>query len=165
MTTEAICRNCGKPIYHSTYRDTPGSTPEPDYDPGADPVAWRHTGGYASCPTSFATPRPKIVVLCGSTRFKDVWAAENLRLTMEGNVVLSVGGFAHADAGGHAEEVWGEDVKQKLDALHKEKILIADEVLVLNVGGYIGSSTRSEIEFAHAVGKPVTYLEKEHANA
>ncbi|MDE2105440.1 MAG: hypothetical protein KGL39_49895 [Patescibacteria group bacterium] len=49
--------------------------------------------------------------------------------------------------------------KAALDELHKRKIDLADEVLVLNVGGYIGDSTRSEIEYAHSIGVPVRYLE------
>jgi hypothetical protein len=75
--------------------------------------------------------------------------------------VLSVGFYPHASAEhGHGEGV-GHDSTEKvaLDELHKRKIDLADEVLVLNVGGYIGSSTRSEIEYAEKLGRPVRYLE------
>ena len=103
--------------------------------------------------------RPKIVCLCGSTRFKEAFDRANYELTMEGSIVLSVGFFVHrSDA--HGENV-GCTLEQKvaLDELHKRKIDLADEVFVLNVGGYIGDSTRSEIAYAEAHGKPVRYLE------
>lgn len=51
------------------------------------------------------------------------------------------------------------DYKEKADQLHKQKIELADEVFILNVGGYIGESTRSEIEHAMKIGKPIKYLE------
>lgn len=104
--------------------------------------------------------RPKIITLCGSTRFHDEFVRANYELTMRGAIVLSVGFFPHA-----AQEVHGEGVgatsaeKEALDLLHKKKIKMSDEVFVLNVGGYLGSSTRSEIAYAHRVGVPVRYLE------
>lgn len=103
---------------------------------------------------------PEIVVLCGSTRFKDAFDEANYRETMDGRIVLSVGFFMHATGNRHGNGV-GATPEQKiaLDELHKRKIDLADSVLVLNVGGYIGESTRSEIEYAIAHGKPVRYLE------
>jgi hypothetical protein len=98
--------------------------------------------------------RYKIITLCGSTRFKDEFIAEQKRLTLEGNIVISVGLFGHAGD----EEVWLEKTKVMLDDMHKRKIDLADEIFVINVGGYIGSSTRSEIEYAIKAGKPVRYL-------
>lgn len=98
--------------------------------------------------------RPTIVCLCGSTRFKDEFVAQNARLTMEGKIVLSVGFFGHRDT-----RQITEIEKRALDELHKRKIDLADEVFVLSVGGYVGDSTRSEIAYAQQVGKPVTYLE------
>lgn len=110
----------------------------------------------------FAEPAPDIVVLCGSTRFYDDFQRANYNLTMSGKIVLSVGFYPHSstEAGGHGEGV-GHDSpeKVKLDELHKRKIDLADSVYVLNVGGYIGDSTRSEIEYAKSIGRPVTYLE------
>ncbi len=97
----------------------------------------------------------RVVTLCGSTRFKDAFTEAQKRLTLEGNIVISVGLFGHAGD----EEVWTEGVKEMLDDMHKRKIDMADEIFVINVGGYIGSSTRSEIEYAEASGKPVRYLE------
>lgn len=112
-------------------------------------------------------PRPVITVLCGSTRFYDAFQEANYRLTMAGQIVLSVGFYPHAQAEhGHGEGV-GYDSAEKvaLDELHKRKIDLADGVLVLNVGGYIGESTRGEIEYAERAGKPVAYLETKIDNA
>lgn len=104
---------------------------------------------------------PTVTVLCGSTRFYDEFQAANYRLTMAGHIVLSVGFYPHAKTEhGHGEGV-GHDSAEKvaLDELHKRKIDLADRVLVLNVGGYIGESTRGEIEYAELVGRPIEYLE------
>jgi hypothetical protein len=104
---------------------------------------------------------PEIVVLCGSTHFYDEFQEANYDLTMQGKIVLSVGFYPHSKAKhGHGEGV-GHDSAEKvaLDELHKRKIDLADRVLVINVGGYIGPSTRSEIDYAIEHGKPVDYLE------
>ena len=104
----------------------------------------------------------RVITLCGSTRFKDAFMEVQKRLTLEGNIVISVGLFGHSGD----NEVWegmSEDTvtetKEMLDDMHKRKIDMADEIYVINVGGYIGSSTRSEIEYAEATGKGVRYLE------
>jgi hypothetical protein len=112
----------------------------------------------------FRGDRPTIVVLCGSTRFYDAFQKANYELTMRGEIVLSVGFYPHAtEQGGHGEGV-GHDSDEKiaLDELHKRKIDLADEVYVLNVGGYVGDSTKSEIEYADALGKPLRCLEPQH---
>ena len=103
-----------------------------------------------------------VVTLCGSTRFKDEFMQAQKRLTLEGKIVISVGLFGHSGD----SEVWdGMDegtltkTKEMLDDMHKRKIDMADGIYVINVGGYIGSSTRSEIEYALAHGKTVEYLE------
>ena len=98
----------------------------------------------------------KVITLCGSTRFKDAFMETQKRLTLEGNIVISVGLFGHSGD----EEVWTEGTKEMLDDMHKRKIDMADEIYVINVGGYIGYSTRSEIEYATAKGMPVRYLEE-----
>lgn len=105
----------------------------------------------------------KVITLCGSTRFKDEFMESQKRLTLEGNIVISVGLFGHA---GDAE-VWENmdegtltKTKEMLDDMHKRKIDMADEIYVINVGGYIGSSTKSEIEYANATGKGIRYLEE-----
>ncbi|HCI83034.1 MAG TPA: hypothetical protein DHV79_00090 [Lachnospiraceae bacterium] len=98
----------------------------------------------------------KVITLCGSTRFKDAFLEAQKRLTLEGNIVISVGLFGHSGD----DEVLTESIKQMLDDMHKRKIDMADEIFVINVGGYIGDSTRSEIEYAKASGKTIRYLEK-----
>lgn len=105
-------------------------------------------------------PSPEIICLCGSTRFYNAFQQANYEQTMQGKIVLSVGFYPHAQEQAHGQVV-GCTAEQKaaLDDLHKRKIDLADSVLVLNVGGYIGESTRSEIVYAKAHGKPVHYLE------
>ena len=98
------------------------------------------------------------MTLCGSTRFKDEYLAVQKRLTLEGNIVISVGLFGHSGD----DEVWTEGTKAMLDDMHKRKIDMADEIFVINVGGYIGESTRSEIEYARTYGKVVKYLGSRH---
>ena len=97
----------------------------------------------------------KVITLCGSTRFKDAFLEVQKRLTLEGNIVISVGLFGHSGA----NEAWVEGTKEMLDDMHKRKIDMADEIFVINVGGYIGDSTRSEIEYAKKTGKSIHYLE------
>ena len=80
---------------------------------------------------------------------------EQKRLTLEGNIVISVGLFGRSGD----NEIWTEGTKEMLDDMHKRKTNMADEIFVINVGGYTGSSTRSEIEYATATGKPVKFLE------
>ncbi|WP_246610662.1 hypothetical protein [Nonomuraea rhizosphaerae] len=114
------------------------------------------------CPASAHT-RPTIVCLCGSTRFFDEFRRQNLRLTLAGQIVLSIGCDTKADADLAEIAALGNpgdlaQVKNNLDQLHRDKIRLADEVLVLNVGGYIGESTRAEIAYATELGKPVHYL-------
>ena len=96
-----------------------------------------------------------VITLCSSTRFKDQFLEAQKRLTLEGNIVISVGLFGHSGD----DEVWTEGTKEMLDDMHKRKIDMADAIYVINVGGYIGESTRSEIEYAKRNGKEVRYLE------
>ena len=97
-----------------------------------------------------------VITLCGSTRFKVQFLEVQKRLTLEGNIVISVGLFGHSGD----DEVWTEGTKEMLDDMHKRKIDMADAIYVINVGGYIGESTRSEIEYAKRNGKEVRYLEE-----
>lgn len=106
---------------------------------------------------------PKIVCLCGSTRFKKEFEQANKNETVAGNIVLSVGCFPHTDNGVSPENALGEEIKKNLDELHKRKIDLADEIFVLNVGGYIGESTRSEIDYAQNHCKVIRYLEAEQS--
>lgn len=100
---------------------------------------------------------PQIVCLCGSTRFMDAFHEAGWQLTLDGHIVLSVGVCKHAEH--HGGEALGEDVAARLDKLHFCKIDLADWVLILNVNGYIGESTRRELEYAQALRKRVTFLE------
>ena len=99
--------------------------------------------------------RFKVITLCGSTRFKDEFLETQKRLTLGGNIVISVGLFGHSGD----DEVWKEGTKEMLDNMHKRKIDMSDGIFVINVGGYIGESTRSEIDYAIKNGKTVEYLE------
>ncbi|MET9230069.1 hypothetical protein [Lentzea sp. NPDC003310] len=92
--------------------------------------------------------RPEIVCLCGSTRFTAEMRAANRDLTFAGIIVV---------APGEADEVVTAEQKAALDALHLRKIDLADRVLVVNPGGYVGESTCREIAYARATGKPVSF--------
>ncbi len=105
-----------------------------------------------------------VITLCGSTRFKKEFMEVQKRLTLEGNIVISVGLFGHSGD----QEVWGgmdegilSKTKEMLDDMHKRKIDMADFIYVINVGGYIGESTKSEIEYAKMHDKEVKYLEEQ----
>lgn len=109
----------------------------------------------------------KVITLCGSTRFKDEFLKTQKELTLKGNIVISVGLFGHSGD----KEVWDNmtegaftKTKEMLDDMHKRKIDMADEIYVINVGGYIGESTKSEIEYAKKQGKKVNYLERLNDN-
>ena len=97
----------------------------------------------------------KVITLCGSTKFKDDFIREQKRLSLEGNIVISVGMFGHSGDG----EVWNDGIKEMLDDMHKRKIDMADEIFVINKNGYIGTSTKSEIEYAIKTNKKVNYME------
>ena len=97
----------------------------------------------------------KVITLCGSTKFKDAYLKAQKDLTLQGNIVISVGLFGHSGD----DEVWTEGTKEMLDNMHKRKIDMADEIFVINVGGYIGDSTRFEIDYAIEHGKKIRYLE------
>ncbi|MEU7484864.1 hypothetical protein [Streptomyces sp. NPDC042319] len=94
--------------------------------------------------------RPEIVCICGSTRFVDEMRAANRDLTFTDAIVL---------APGEAGELITNEQKTALDALHLRKIDLADRVLVVNPGGYIGESTSREIAYAHATGKPISFTD------
>lgn len=104
--------------------------------------------------------RAKVITLCGSTRFKSDFESWNSRLTLEGNVVISVGVFGHGYHPYHREK-YLDPKKPMLDRLHLQKIDMADEIFVIDPGGYIGESTAREIEYAKATGKPVRRLSEE----
>ena len=96
----------------------------------------------------------KVITLCGSTRFKDDFMRVQKELSLAGNIVISVGLFGHSGD----NEAWTEGTKEMLEDMHKRKIDMADEIFVINPNGYIGSSTKSEIEYAEKTGKKVNYM-------
>ena len=103
-----------------------------------------------------------VITVCGSTRFKNEFLMAQKRLALEGNIVISVGLFGHSGD----QEVWENmdegaltKTKEMLDDMHKRKIDMSDGIFVIDKGGYIGDSTKSEIEYAKAHGKYIDYLE------
>lgn len=110
--------------------------------------------------------KPTVVTLCGSTRFSKEFTEWQLKETLAGHIVLTIGCNMRTD-----QEVFGQCppeelrlIKARLDILHLHKIAMSDEILVLNVGGYIGESTEREIEYAKSIGVRVRYLESQQAN-
>lgn len=101
--------------------------------------------------------RPTIVCLCGSTRFAEVFNRVGEAETLAGHIIVRPEVVTYSSDRDPQKVAPG--VKTMLDELHKRKIDLADEVLVLNVNGYIGDSTRSEVAYAIAHGKPVRWLE------
>lgn len=104
--------------------------------------------------------KPNIICLCGSSRFIESFAVLAWEFEKDGNICLGLHYLPPSyptHVPDHLAEA--EGVREQMDELHKRKIDLADEVFVINVNGYIGESTRSEIEYAIAHGKPVKYLE------
>lgn len=100
----------------------------------------------------------RVITLCGSTKFKKEFLQVQKELTLQGNIVISVGLFGHSGD----NEVWTEGTKAMLDDMHKRKIDMADAIYVINPGGYIGESTRSEILYAQQHCKIVEYLDPDY---
>lgn len=107
---------------------------------------------------------PIVVCLCGSTRFSDAFREANLNETLAGRIVLTIGCDMKNDAELFANLPATDLARMKaaLDALHMHKVEMADEVLILNVDGYVGESTRRELDYARALGKVIRWLEPEH---
>ena len=96
----------------------------------------------------------KIITLCGSTKFKKEFEEINKKLTLEGNIVLSLGVFSHTDG----EQLSDEQIKMLKD-IHKQKIAMSDEIFVINKNSYIGNGLKEEIEYAKQLNKGISYLE------
>lgn len=92
-----------------------------------------------------------VITLCGSSKFKDEFIKVQKELSLKGYLVLSLGLFGHSGD----EEAW--EKKDLLDKVHTKKIDISSSVFVIDVGGYIGESTRREIDYARRYGKKVYY--------
>lgn len=157
MTRPTGAFGCGALVFEETRGDgapalrasTAGGsarlTPEDAEEVAAALTAWVRTA-------TAGRDRPRIVVLCGSTKFKREFEEVNRRLTLAGMIVVAPGVFGHADG-----ITLTEDVKARLDGLHLRKIDLADWVYVVSPNGYIGDSTRGEIGYAEAAGKPIMY--------
>lgn len=102
----------------------------------------------------------KVITLCGSTRFKEQFMQVQKELTLKGYIVISVCFFGHSGDAKNMDEETFAKTKEMLDDIHKRKIDMADEIFVINVNGYIGESTKSEIKYAQETGKVVNYLEQ-----
>ena len=97
----------------------------------------------------------KIITLCGSIKFKDEFLKVQEELTLKGNIVLTPNFFDRIK-----KENIDDKTKEMLDEMHKQKIDMSDAIFVINQNGYIGDSTKSEIEYAKAQNKEIIYLEK-----
>ncbi|MFF0560799.1 hypothetical protein [Streptomyces sp. NPDC004266] len=102
---------------------------------------------------------PRIVVICGSTRFMTEMAEADVRETEAGKIVVKPGCDMKTPHALWSDPVEAEALKVRLDDLHRAKIRLGDEVLV--VGDYIGDSTRAEIAYARSLGKPVRFTHPE----
>ncbi|MEU9646137.1 hypothetical protein [Streptomyces sp. NPDC048188] len=102
---------------------------------------------------------PHIVVICGSTRFMTEMNEADLRETKAGKIVVKPGIDMKAPHELSSDPAAAEALKARLGALHRAKIRLADEVLV--VGDYIGDSTRAEIAYARSLGKPLQFTHPE----
>ncbi|WP_430787061.1 hypothetical protein [Actinoplanes sp. G11-F43] len=140
--------------------ELPGADGEPLVaDPAGPRPDWSAALGLARAVLTHRDPapavagvRPKTVTICGSTRFRTAMTAVNYRLTLAGAIVLAPGVF------GHDGDPLTDDDKNRLDTLHLRKIDASDEIVVVNVGGYIGESTRAEIAYARSRRIMVTFL-------
>jgi hypothetical protein len=105
--------------------------------------------------------KPKVICLCGSTRFTSQMLIKQWELTKQGYVVLSWCALPndYFNDGDTTHIGDKEGVKVIVDEVHKRKIDLADEILVINVNDYIGDSTKSEVEYAMRNNKPVKWLE------
>lgn len=106
---------------------------------------------------------PRVYTLCGSSRFRDAFDLANMNLSLQGHIVISLGMFGHVDHPQGARWLASDGdestpAKRTLDELHFRKIDLSDAIYVINVGGYVGGSTRREIAYARNLGKDVEWL-------
>ena len=80
-------------------------------------------------------------------------------MTLEGKIVLAIEIVTTQKPEDDPQYV-DPDIKAMLDELHLRKIDLSDRVMILNVGGYIGASTKGEVAYATRTGKPITWLEE-----
>lgn len=101
---------------------------------------------------------PEIICLCGSSRFIDHMAVLAWEFEKRGAICLSLHLLPawYTNQADHQAEF--EGIADRMDELHLRKIDLANKVVVVDVGGYIGDSTKREIAYAKATGKPVEFL-------
>ena len=102
---------------------------------------------------SIVKDKYNVITLCGPIRFKNEFMKVQEELTLDGNIVFTPNFFNNLKGEINAE------TKKMLDEMHGQKIDMSNEIYVINCGGYIGESTKSEIEYAKANGKKMSYLE------
>lgn len=105
-------------------------------------------------------PENKIIFITGSTRFKESYETHAFTFTLKGYIVLIPSVYQHADG-----LIFDKDTKRLLKEMDKPKILLADEIFVINPEGYIGHSTAEDIQYAQSLGKKITYMEVPKAKA
>lgn len=94
----------------------------------------------------------KIITICGSLKFKEEMMEIAEKMELQGNCVLSPIYPINPD-----KDAYTYEEAEMLDKMHKEKIKLSDTILVVNVGSYIGESTKNEIEFAESLNKEIIY--------
>ena len=94
----------------------------------------------------------KVVTICGSYKFKKEMIDIAEKLTLEGNCVLMPNELSR-----NSKDDYTLEEALMIDKMHKEKIKLSDAILVVNVNGYIGSSTKSEIDYAKNLNKEIIY--------
>ena len=106
--------------------------------------------------------KPKIICLCGSTRFTELMLVKQWELTKQGFIVLSWCALPDSYFQGDKAHIGDQEgVKEIVDEVHMRKIDLADEVHILNIDGYIGESTRNELNYAKKQGKIIKFIEPE----
>lgn len=139
----------------------PGGQVYPGLTPADHAIQVRHTDRLVIVEGVDEPPTPTVVCLCGSTRFWRTFQDQSLAETLAGRIVLSIGAASGTDDQhfGNLPKEEYERVKTNLDWLHMRKIDLCDEVLILNVGGYVGESTARELAYARKLGRRVRFLE------
>lgn len=99
-----------------------------------------------------------VIYICGSSKFKDDFIEQSKLLTLQGNIILSVNVFGHS--GDNINTLWTDTIEDMLIDMGKRKVDMADEVFVINKNGYIGETTKLEIDYALSKGLPIRYLEE-----
>ena len=93
-----------------------------------------------------------VITVCGSYKFKKEMNEITEKMALKGNCMLTPIELTKPN-----KEAYTKEEALMIDKMHKEKIKLSNTILVVNVGGYIGNSTKSEIEYAKSLNKEVLY--------